>query len=92
MNALAGLIDTIFTIYIILLFALVILSWLISFKVLNTHNQAVYGLIRFLYRITEPALRPIRSIIPNIGGLDIAPAILIVILYFIRDLLVDNIG
>ena len=90
MNALASLIDTVFTLYIILLFASVVLSWLVQFNVINTQNQFVYGLLGFLYRITEPALRPIRRILPNMGGLDLSPVILIIILYFIRDLIVDN--
>ncbi len=91
MNALANLIDTILTLYIIVLLASVIMSWLVSFRVLNTQNQFVFTLIRFLYRITEPPLRPIRKIIPNLGGLDISPVILVIILYFIRDIIVDNI-
>ena len=90
MNALASLIDTVFTLYIILLFASVVLSWLVQFNVLNTQNQFVYGVLGFLYRITEPALRPIRRIIPNLGGLDISPVVLIIALYFVRDLIVDN--
>jgi uncharacterized membrane protein len=62
MNALASLIDTVFTIYIFLLLASVISSWLVSFNVLNTQNQFIYSLLGFLYRITEPALRQIRRI------------------------------
>ncbi len=91
MNALASLIDTVFTLYIILLFASVVLSWLVQFNVINTQNQFVHGLLGFLYRLTEPALKPIRQIMPNLGGIDISPVILIIALYFIRDLLVDNI-
>ena len=91
MNALANLIDTVLTLYIIILLASVIMSWLVSFRVLNTQNQVVYTLIRVLHRITEPPLRPIRKIIPNLGGLDISPAILVIIIYFIRDIIVDNI-
>jgi len=91
MNALASLIDTVFTLYIILLIASVALSWLVQFNVLNTQNQFVYAVLGFLYRLTEPALRPIRRILPNMGGLDLSPIVLITALYFIRDLLVDNI-
>ena len=90
MNALASLIDTVFTIYIILLLASVISSWLVQFNVLNTQNQFIYSLLGFLYRITEPALRPLRRLIPPLGGIDLSPMILIIALYFICDLIVDN--
>jgi YggT family protein len=60
-----------------------ILSWLIAFNVVNTQNRFVYSVADMLYRVTEPALRPIRSILPNLGGIDISPVILILILMFI---------
>lgn len=90
MNALASLIDTVFTLYIIILIASVAISWLVTFNVLNTQNQLVYGVLGFLYRLTEPVLKPIRRILPAMGGIDLSPIILIVLLYFVRDLLVDN--
>jgi YggT family protein len=90
MNALASLIDTVFTIYIFLLLASVISSWLVSFNVLNTQNQFIYSLLGFLYRITEPALRQIRRIIPPLGGFDFSPMALIILLYFLRDLIIEN--
>ena len=52
------------------------LSWLIAFNVVNTNNRFVYQVADMLYRLTEPALRPIRSILPNLGGIDISPVIL----------------
>ena len=61
------------------------LSWLIAFNVVNTRNQIVASIGEFLYRITEPALRPIRNLLPNLGGIDISPVILILILLFIRQ-------
>ena len=57
-----------------------ILSTLISFGVLDTRNRFVYMLSDFFYRITEPALRPIRKLMPNFGGLDLSPLVLILIL------------
>ena len=59
---------------------------------MNTQNQFIYTVLGFLYRITEPALRPIRRIIPPLGGVDLSPMILILALYFIRNLIVDNLG
>ena len=64
-----------------------ILSWLIAFNILNTSNQVVYTIVDFLYRITEPALRPIRKVIPNLGGIDISPVILILGLIFLQMVL-----
>jgi YggT family protein len=86
MYALLNLFNTIISIYIWLLIASVVLSWLIAFNVINTGNRFVYQVRDFLHRITEPALRPIRNLLPNLGGIDISPVILILALYFVRDL------
>ena len=91
MNALAEFIHAVFSIYIYVLIASALFSWLVAFNVVNTSNRFVFTLLSFLHRITEPALRPIRRIIPNLGGIDISPVLLILILYFLRDLIVDNI-
>jgi YggT family protein len=71
-------------IYIWLLIAAAILSWLIAFNVVNTRNQVVSMVGDFLYRITEPVLRPIRNLMPDLGGIDISPVILILIIIFIQ--------
>ena len=63
------------------------LSWLIAFNVVNTRNPVVASVGEFLYRITEPVLRPIRSIMPNLGGIDISPVIVILGLLFLERLL-----
>ncbi|MCG8358537.1 MAG: YggT family protein [Kiloniellales bacterium] len=64
-----------------------ILSWLVAFNVVNTTNRVVYMIGDFLWRITEPALRPIRRILPNLGGIDISPVVLILVLYFAKMVL-----
>nr|WP_242480357.1 YggT family protein [Rhodovibrio sodomensis] len=64
-----------------------ILSWLIAFDVINTTNRLVYTILDFLGRVTEPALRPIRNIMPNLGGIDISPIILILGLFFVQRVL-----
>jgi len=69
--------------YIWLIIAAAIMSWLIAFGVVNTYNRVVHVINDFLYRITEPALRPLRRFIPSLGGIDITPVVLILILYFI---------
>ena len=71
-------------IYVWLLIAAAVLSWLIAFNVVNTRNQFVATVGEFLYRITEPALRPIRNVLPNLGGIDISPVILFLIIIFLR--------
>ncbi len=64
-----------------------VLSWLVAFNVVNTSNRFVYTVGDFLNRITEPALRPIRNILPNLGGVDISPLVLILLLYFAQMVL-----
>ncbi len=76
-------------IYVVLLIAMAVMSWLISFDVLNRRNRTVSQIAYFLYRITDPPLRPLRRIIPNFGGIDITPVILILIFQFIL-IVIDN--
>ena len=63
------------------------MSWLVAFNIINTTNQFVYMVIDFIYRITEPALRPIRRVIPNFGSVDISPIALILGLIFLQMVL-----
>jgi YggT family protein len=84
MRALFEVIDVALTIYIWIVIAMAIFSWLIAFNVVNTRNYAVAMIADFLYRITDPALRPIRSVMPNLGGIDISPVILFLIIIFIQ--------
>ncbi|MPZ39903.1 MAG: YggT family protein [Rhizobiales bacterium] len=84
MRALFLVIDLALVLYIYLLVAAAVLSWLIAFNVVNMRNQFVAMVADFLYRITEPALRPIRNLLPNLGGIDISPVILIFIIIFLR--------
>ncbi len=87
MNPFLWLITTIIDIYIWILIASAVLSWLVVFNVVNTRNPIVNSIGDFLYRVTEPALRPIRSIMPNLGGIDISPVILIIGLLFLKQLI-----
>mgnify|MGYP006264454967 FL=1 len=75
--------------YICLVIIGAILSWLVAFNVINTSNQLVYLVLDFLYRITEPALRRIKRFLPNFGGIDISPVILILGLIFIQMVLAN---
>jgi len=78
--------------YIIILFAAAILSWLVVFNVVNTRNPAVAMISDFLYRVTEPVLRPIRERLPNFGGIDISFIVLILIIYFIQWVVLTNLA
>jgi len=78
--------------YIIILFAAAILSWLVVFNVVNTRNPAVAMISDFLYRVTEPVLRPIRERLPNFGGIDISFIVLILIIYFIQWVVLANLA
>jgi len=89
MLSLAILIDKIINIYTWIVIASAIMSWLVAFGVVNVRNQFIRMVVDFLYRITEPALRPIRRVVPNLGGIDISPVILLLGLFFLRSLLAE---
>ena len=75
---------TIIDLYTWIVFLGVILSWLVHFNIINTQNQFVFMVGDFTHRFTEPILRPIRSFLPNFGGIDISPVILIIGLIFLK--------
>jgi YggT family protein len=77
--------------YMYVVIAAVILSWLIAFNVINTRNQIVAMIADFLYRVTEPVFRPIRNFLPNLGGIDFSPLIVLLIIYVIRRYISDYI-
>ena len=87
MNPVHWLLDTVLELYIWVIIASVVVSWLVAFNVINTRNSFVAQLRDFLWRVTEPALRPIRNVLPNLGGIDISPVVLILLLVFTRRLL-----
>ena len=87
-NPFLWLIRELIWIYIYILIAAAILSWLVAFNVVNTRNDIVRNIGHFLYAITEPALRPIRALLPNLGGIDISPLVLMIGLIFLDKLIV----
>lgn len=89
MNALFWLIDTVLALYMWAVIISAVLSWLVAFGVVNTRNRFIYMVGDFLHRITEPVLAPVRRFLPNLGGVDISPLVVILLLYFARRLLVD---
>ncbi len=79
-------------IYWWLLIASAIFSWLYAFNVVNPRNQVVAMIGNSLFRITEPALRPIRRLLPDLGGIDISPIILLLIIFFVRQFILTTIA
>jgi YggT family protein len=88
MKSILDIILLVLQLYIWLLIAAAVLSWLVAFNVVNTRNQVVATIGDFLYRITEPVLRPIRAMLPNLGGLDVSPVILILIILLIENVII----
>ena len=88
MRAVLDIILLILNLYWWIVLAMIILSWLNSFNVVNTRNQFVAAVWRILNQLTEPVLRPIRKIMPNFSGLDISPIILFIIIFFIERIIV----
>lgn len=82
------LIANVIDVYVWVLILSAVMSWLVAFGVINTSNRFVYTVLDILWRLTEPVLRPIRRMLPNLGGIDISPVILILLLYFVRNLLI----
>ncbi|MDJ0948301.1 MAG: YggT family protein [Alphaproteobacteria bacterium] len=87
MQSLFGIVDLVLELYIWCLIIYVVMSWLIAFNVINTYNRFVSMVVNFLYQITEPPLRPIRRVLPNVGGIDLSPLALVLIIILIRSLL-----
>ena len=92
MYAIYWLISTIINLYVLALFIWVVLSWLLMFNVVNTGNQIVRSLFIGLSNLIEPALRPIRKFLPDLGGLDLSPIVLFIGLQFVNILLADLFG
>jgi YggT family protein len=92
MIALLGFISYLLQLYVYVLIAAAVFSWLVAFNVVNTRSQIVVGIGNFLYQVTEPLLRPIRHMLPNMGTVDISPIVLILIIFFIQSVVLPNIA
>lgn len=89
MRSLILLLTTVIDLLIWVVIIWAVMSWLVAFNVINTNNRFVLAILDTLGRITEPLLRPIRAIIPNLGGIDISPVILVLLLMFLRNLALE---
>ncbi len=92
MASIVILVSQIIELFIWMLIIQAILSWLITFGIINTNSSFVNLIGRFLYNITEPFLKPIRNLLPELGGIDISPVVLILLLIFIRNLMFEHSG
>lgn len=88
MAAVLDVIMVVLQLYWWIVLIMIIMSWLISFNVINTRNQFVESVWRVLNQLTEPVLRPIRRVMPNFSGLDLSPIILFIILFFIERVII----
>jgi YggT family protein len=90
-NAFVGaaldIIEMVLNLYIWVLVIGAVLSWLVAFNVINTHNRFVQMTGDFIHRITEPLLHPIRRILPPLGGMDLSPLVLIFLIMFLQSFL-----
>lgn len=89
-NPILWLVHTVIDIYFWIILAMVIMSWLVAFGIVNRSNPYVRQIGQALDRLTEPLLRPIRRVLPDLGGIDISPIVLLIGLQFL-GILVDNI-
>ena len=86
MKSIFLLVDSVINIYIWIIIINAILSWLVAFNVLNTQNRFVFAVLNATHQLTDPVLNKIRKFIPNLGSIDISPVVLILLLFFIRNL------
>lgn len=92
MQSLILLILTIIDLYFYVIIAMVILSWLFAFNVVNMNNQFVRQVHYVIMRLTEPVLAPIRRVLPDLGGIDLSPMVLLLGLFFIKNLIIEYAG
>ncbi len=89
MNSLIILFDQVINLYTWVLIINVIFSWLLAMNIFNTQNRIIIAVYYGTKKLTDPLLNPIRNFLPNFSGIDISPVVLILILYFIRNLLYE---
>ena len=89
MKSIFILLDSIITIYLWIIIINAVLSWLVSFNILNTQNRFVFSILDATYKMTDPALNKIRRFIPTFGSIDVSPVILILFLMFLRNIIFE---
>ena len=89
MKSILVLLDSIITIYLWIIIINAVLSWLVTFNILNTQNRFVFSVLDVTYKMTDPALNKIRRFIPTFGSIDVSPVILILLLMFLRNIIFE---
>ena len=92
MIELLGFISYLITLYVYIVIAAVVFSWLVAFNVINPHNDFVRTIWQALNALTEPLLRPIRRVMPDLGGLDLSPIILLLGCMFVQSVIIPNVA
>lgn len=87
MRAVLDVVLLVLHLYTYIIIATAILSWLLAFDVINFRNELVRSVWNFVNAMTEPLLRPIRSVLPNLGGIDVSPIILLLLLFLVEDVI-----
>ena len=90
LNAVFGIVQLLLWILLWIIIVQAILSWLVAFNVINTYNPTVRSILNALDRITAPLYRPIRRILPDFGGLDLSPLVVILLIIILKDYLVPG--
>jgi YggT family protein len=86
-----AILDGLLGLLVIAIIISAVLSWLVAFDVINLRNQFVYNVARFLDAVTRPVLRPVQKVIPAIGGVDISPIIVLLVIQAFRSYLLPQI-
>lgn len=92
MNPIAVFIYNVLQVYMFVLIIQVVMSWLIAFNIVNTRNRFVFLIADVSYKLTEPALRPIRRYLPNLGGIDVSPIVLILLIGLAQNLVLKYVN
>jgi YggT family protein len=92
MNPIAVFIYNVLQVYMFVLIIQVVMSWLIAFNIVNTRNRFVFLVADVSYKLTEPALRPIRRYLPNLGGIDVSPIVLILLIGLVQNLVLKYVN
>lgn len=87
MRSVLSVILVILQLYSYIIIIVAIMSWLIAFNVINIYNNVVRSIWDALNAITEPVLRPIRNLLPSVGGLDLSPLILLLLIFLLQDII-----
>lgn len=89
MQSIILLIDTVLSLYTYVIIAMIVMSWLLTFGIVNINNQFVRQVQEVIFRLTEPVLGPIRRVLPDLGGIDLSPIVVLLGIFFVRNLLVE---